>query len=175
MKTQLYKYIFTLITLLTSLKADYIGQFDYAGGIHYSDYLKMVHSLEKKGMFKDIPYEEMELKLLRYQPKEFPYILVFKQYSASHDSVEYILFSKKTLKQTDTLDNLVSVYNKNGVRIEAKGFFQSKDGAWLLERYTTKNTPFAKCNACQTYNIETYKLVGEKLVFQSIHPMQKDR
>ena len=173
MRTRLYKYLLALTILISNADA-YKGEFDWSGSVGYSNYLKMVNHVAKTVDFTYIPYEEMELKLLQYQPRNFPYILSLKQYSASHDFITYIIFSKKTLKETARINQLLSNYHtKDGKRIEAKGFYKSKKGEWLIDRYTTKGTPVAKCNSCQTYNIETYQLVGEKLIYRSVRKMEE--
>ena len=173
MKTTLSKLLLTL-TLIGSTTGAYQGEFDFSGNISYSDYLKIVKHVTTTVDFTYIPYEEMELKLLRYQPKSFPYILSLKRYSASYDSVTYIIFDKRTLKETTRIDQLLSNYHtKDGERIKANGFYKSENEVWLIDRYTTKGTPIAKCNSCQTYNIETYQLVDDRLILKSVRKMGK--
>ena len=171
MKTTLYTYILIVMLFFTNAQAESEGDAGYAGTIHYTDYLKMLNQLNKEGLFSEIPYEEMDIHLLLFQPPKFPYILVYKLNSVSGPSFTYILFDTATFKKTDSLTYLMKKYDKDTRKEEAKGFFRGKNGEWLIERYTTKGTPMAECNSCQTYNVETYQLVGNKLVFKSVRPL----
>ena len=86
-----------------------------------------------------------------------------------------ILFSKKTLKETARINELISHYHtKEGLRIDPVGFYQNDKGEWLIDRLTSEGRPFAKCNACQTYNVETYKLVGDTLKLYRVREYKRD-
>ena len=171
MKINIYRYILIVMLFFTNAQAESEGDAGYAGSIHFTDYLKMINQLNKEGLFSEIPYEEMDIHLLLFQPPKFPYILVYKLNSASGPSFTYILFDTTNFKKTDSLTYLMKEYDKNTHQSKPKGFFRGKNGEWLIERYTTKGTPMAECNSCQTYNVETYQLVGNKLVFKSVRPL----
>jgi len=157
--------------LIATLQADYIDDYYFAGDVSYAEYIQMVKEIGKKEEFKYIPIVEMELKFLVDIPKNSPYIISETRYSASNTPVIYYFFSRKTHKIVAVLDHIKSVSTQDGHKVASQGFFKGKNGEWLIERYTTKGTPMAKCNSCQTYNVETYQLVGNKLVFKSIRPL----
>ena len=157
---------------ITNVQADNENEFGWAGSIHYTDYLKMLNQLNKEGLFEDVPYEEMDIHLLLFQPPKFPYILVYKLNSVSGPTFTYILFDPITFKKTDSLTYLMKEYDKDTRKEEARGFFKGKNGEWLIERYTTKGTPMAECSSCQTYNIETYTILNGRFVLKNIRPMR---
>ena len=70
----------------TNTQAESEGDAGYAGSIRYTDYLKMINQLNKEGLFEEIPYEEINIHLLLFQPPKFPYILVYKLNEAKMES-----------------------------------------------------------------------------------------
>ena len=170
MKSVFTKYIVAVMILISSLQADYIDDYDFVGDVSYAEYMQMVKEIGKKEEFKYIPIVEMELKFLVDIPKGSPYIISETRYSASNTPVTYYFFSRKTFKIVAVLEHIKSVSTQDGHKVASQGFFKGKNGEWLIEKYTTKGTPMAECNSCQTYNVETYQLVGNKLIFKSVRP-----
>ncbi len=170
MKSVFTKYIVAVMILISSLQADYIDDYDFVGDVSYAEYMQMIKEIEKKEEFKYIPVVEMELKFLVDIPKGSPYIISETRYSASNTPVTYYFFSRKTFKVVAVLEHIKSVSTQDGHKVASQGFFKGKNEEWLIEKYTTKGTPMAECNSCQTYNVETYQMIGNKLVFKSVRP-----
>ena len=94
-------------------------------------------------------------------PKDFPYLtLQVSSYGNGGPNHTYILYSTTpTLKKIDTIHGLL--YTK-GERI-VNGFYKNEN-VFLIDRWTTEGTEAGTCRACQSYNIETFKVTSNGLV-----------
>jgi hypothetical protein len=166
--THTMKYILILL-LTTGIFAGEIDDYDYAGLLSYPKYISMMKHISDTRDLKYAFVEDTEIKLIHNLPKEFPYVFLLVRSSSANIYLEYILFSKETYKETAHLARLTGKRDASThMKYRPVGFYKNKKGDWVLDRYTTEGTPLAKCNACQTYKIKQYKLVGDKLILESI-------
>jgi hypothetical protein len=102
-------------------------------------------------------------------PYKFPYLVIrLSYYSAANSVQKYKIYKTEPyFKEVATIDNLIttSMANKGkGSYYFADGFYTNIDGNFFIDRITTRGTPMAKCNSCQTYNIETLKLTNDGFI-----------
>jgi len=101
-------------------------------------------------------------------PEGFPHqVILTSVYGASNTSHTYHVYSTTpTLKKIGEVTQPVNKYqttNGNGSEREVTGFYKS-NGVFLIDRMTTEDTEIGKCNACQDWNVETLKVVENRLV-----------
>jgi hypothetical protein len=101
-------------------------------------------------------------------PIDFPYqVILTSVYGASNNSHTYHIYSTTpTLKKAGEITQPLNKYQTtkgNGSEREVAGFYKSR-GVFLIDRLTTEGTELGRCNACQSWNIETLALGNEGLV-----------
>jgi hypothetical protein len=107
-------------------------------------------------------------------PEGFPYqVILTSAYGASNTSHTYHIYStspilKKIGEITQPLNKYQTTKGNGGER-EVAGFYKS-EGVFLIDRLTTEGTEVARCNACQSWNLETFILGNEMLVPIDLKP-----
>jgi len=101
-------------------------------------------------------------------PYKFPYLVIRLSYYGSAMTSNYKIYeTQPQFKEIATINNVLTTSSANkgkGSPYFMAGFYTDKKGNFLIDRMTTKGTPMAKCNSCQTYNIETLKLKNGKFI-----------
>ena len=100
-------------------------------------------------------------------PNGFPHqVILTSVYGGSNTSHTYHIYSTSpTLKKIGKVTQPLNKYQTtkgNGSEREVVGFYEDK-GVFLIDRLTTEGTELGKCNACQSWNVETLKVVESRL------------
>ena len=101
-------------------------------------------------------------------PNRFPHqAILTSTYGSSNISHTYHIYSTiPTLKKIGEVTQPINVWqaNKgNGSEKEVVGIYKYKN-MFLIDRLTTEGTEAAKCNACQSWNVETLRITNSKLI-----------
>lgn len=125
-------------------------------------YLQVYLSVDPKNKY------EGDKVVLVDTPDDFPYIIVLSStQSASKQSHVYRFFSKKTknikIGEIHQPLNKYQANNENGSEAIVEGIYKNKAGEYLIDSITSKGTETASCNACQDYNVETFKITERNI------------
>jgi len=107
-------------------------------------------------------------------PEGFPHqVILTSVYGASNTSHTYHIYSttpalKKIGEVTQPVNKYQTTQGKGGER-EVAGFYESK-GVFLIDRMTTEGAELGRCNACQSWNVETLALGNNLLVPVDLKP-----
>lgn len=90
-------------------------------------------------------------------PKDFPYVVVAHVLLGSKTTMmSYNLYSKKAPLKIVKIDRVLTNYKKR--KYVVNGIYKNANGEYFIDSYTSKGMPVAKCNSCQEYNVESFKV-----------------
>lgn len=92
--------------------------------------------------------------------KEFPFLVV--EITFNNEGKRYSLYDIR--ENVTRIAKRIQIISKS--KTAQSGFYKDNSGEYFVDILTTKGTPIAKCNSCQTHNVETYKITndGMKLI-----------
>jgi len=134
-------------------------------------------SIYMKG-FTQNNHHYLQAYFIIYNQKEMPFDIVVKsEVSSSNQYLEAIIYSKKDNHKIGKVVQPINKYQTNkrhGSEIEIVGIYKASDSNYYIDSITTKRTKTASCNACQTYNIETFQVTEEKLISKGLRSFDID-
>lgn len=107
-----------------------------------------------------------------------PYRLEYiNDVSSANQYIEAIIYSKKNRHKIGKVIEPLTQYQANKGKATAgrvEGIYQGRNGNYYIDAITTEGTPLAKCNACQTANVDTYQVTQNGLKFIKRRPYDFD-
>ena len=107
-----------------------------------------------------------------------PYRLEYtSEVSSANQYIEAIIYSKKDRHKIGKVIQPLTQYQANKGKATAgrvEGIYQGRNGNYYIDAITTEGTPLAKCNACQTANVDTYQVTQGGLKFIERRPYDFD-
>ncbi len=98
-------------------------------------------------------------------------VVVHSEVSSSSQYFEATIYSKKDKHKIGTVIqpiNRYQAYKRHGSESDIVGIYKSIDGNYYIDAITDKMTMLASCNACQTYNVETFQVTDRKLISKGL-------
>jgi len=110
--------------------------------------------------------------------EQIPYeIIVNSEASASNQYFSCTIYSKRDHNKIGTVIqpiNKYQVHKRKDTEAEIVGIYKANDDNYYIDAITTKGTKTASCNACQEYNVETFKVTEAGLISMRLRPFNID-
>jgi len=113
-----------------------------------------------------------------YKEEKNPFDVVVKsEASSSHQYIEATIYSKKDNHKIGKVLQPINMYQANRRKDSERDIvsvYKSSNGKYYIDTITTKGAPSASCNACQTYNVETFEVTENKLISKGLRSFDTD-